>query len=68
LCKRLRAQFPRIKIIAGRWGLRGNVEANQQQLRDAGADLAVTTLLETRNQLESWFSILAHEEKRAAAS
>jgi hypothetical protein len=67
LCKRLRAQFPRIKIIVGRWGLRGNVEANQQQLRDAGADLAATTLVETRNQLESWYSILAHEEKRAAA-
>jgi predicted PurR-regulated permease PerM len=67
LCKRLRAQFPRIKIIVGRWGLCGNVEANQQQLRDAGADLAATTLVETRNQLDSWYAILAHEEKRAAA-
>ena len=26
LCKRLRAQFPRLKIIVGRWGLRGSTK------------------------------------------
>jgi predicted PurR-regulated permease PerM len=59
LCKRFRAQSPRIKIIVGRWGLRGNVAANQEELREAGADMAATTLLETRSQLETWHSILA---------
>jgi hypothetical protein len=68
LCKRLRARFPRIKIIVGRWGLRGNVESNQEQLQEAGADLMGTTILETRRQLESWNATLAHEERRAVAS
>src|SRR5579863_525687 len=58
LCKRLRSHFPRLKILVGRWGLRGNVESNQQQLQEAGADLVATTLLETRNQMESLYSIL----------
>jgi hypothetical protein len=68
LCKRLRAQSPQIKIIVGRWGLRNNVPANQEELRAAGADMAATTLLETRSQLETWHSILAQSQTRAAAS
>lgn len=67
LCKRLRAQFPQMKIIVGRWGLRTNVEAHEEQLREAGADLVATTLLETQHQLENWYSILAHDERRATA-
>jgi predicted PurR-regulated permease PerM len=59
LCKKLRARFPNVKIVVGRWGLTGNVEANREQLRDAGADLTATTILETRSQLTSLLSILA---------
>jgi hypothetical protein len=62
LCKRLRARFPKIKIIAGRWGLKGNLETNQHQLQEAGADAMVTTLLETRSQLSSLMPVLAHEK------
>ena len=59
LCKKLRARFPKVKIVVGRWGLTGNVEENREQLQDAGADLTATTILETRSQLTSLLSILA---------
>ncbi|MGO8750526.1 MAG: AI-2E family transporter [Thermoguttaceae bacterium] len=59
LCKKLRARFPEVKIVVGRWGLTGNVDANREQLQDVGADLTATTLLETRSQLTSLLSILA---------
>jgi predicted PurR-regulated permease PerM len=61
LCKKLRARFPEVKIIVGRWGLTGGVEANREQLLDAGADLTATTLLETRSQLNSLLPILTQE-------
>jgi hypothetical protein len=64
LCKRLRARFPTIKILVGRWGLKGNLETNRQQLQEAGADLTATTLLETRSQLTSLLPVLAHEQSR----
>ena len=62
LCKKLRARFPQVKIVVGRWGLTVNVEANSEQLQDAGADLTATTLLETRSQLNSLLSILTQEQ------
>ena len=52
LCKRLRARLPEARIVVGRWGLKGNVEENQEQLREAGADQVETTLLETRTHLQ----------------
>jgi predicted PurR-regulated permease PerM len=66
LCKRLRAQLPRAKIVVGRWGLKGDVEQNQQQLQDAGADQVETTLAETRLHLDSWLPVLMFEEAKAA--
>lgn len=67
LCKKLRARFPKVKIVVGRWGLTSNVEANREQLQDAGADLTATTILETRNQLTSLLSILAIGQAKALA-
>jgi hypothetical protein len=61
LCKKLRVRFPEVKIIVGRWGLTGGVEANREQLQDAGADLTATTMLETRSQLNSLLPILTQE-------
>jgi predicted PurR-regulated permease PerM len=61
LCKRLRARFPKMKIVVGRWGLKGKVEENQEQLRSAGADQVETTLLETRNHLVAWFPVLSQQ-------
>src|SRR5206468_9552756 len=54
LCKRLRTRLPKTKIIVGRWGLKENLEANREQLTEAGADHVETTLLETQNQLSAW--------------
>ncbi len=34
----------------------------------AGADLTTTTLLDTRNQLDGWFPVLAQEQHQRAAS
>lgn len=62
LCKRLRARFPKIKIVVGRWGLKGNLEANREQLQEAGADVMAASLLETRSQLRSFMPILVHEQ------
>jgi predicted PurR-regulated permease PerM len=67
LCKKLRARFPKVKIVVGRWGLTGNVEANREQLQDAGADLTATTMLETRSQLSSLLPILTQEQGRPLA-
>jgi predicted PurR-regulated permease PerM len=68
LCKKLRARFPEVKIIVGRWGLTGGVEANRDRFQEAGADLTATTMLETRNQLNSLLPILTQEQGKPPAS
>jgi hypothetical protein len=50
LCKRLRASFPEVKILLGRWGSAEDREAQQELLRAAGIDEIATTLLESRTQ------------------
>jgi hypothetical protein len=51
LCKRLRALFPRIKIIVGRWSGPGTLDDGQNSLLAAGADQVGSSLLQTRDQL-----------------
>jgi predicted PurR-regulated permease PerM len=51
LCLRLRARFPDLKIVVGRWGGTGNGEESRDLLRAAGADYVETTLHETCTQL-----------------
>ena len=51
LCKRLRAQFADVKILAGCWGVREDVKQAIDSLKSAGADLASADLLETRDLL-----------------
>ncbi len=67
LCKKLRARFPKVKIIVGRWGLTGGVEANREQFQDAGADLTATTMLETRSQLNNLLPILTQAQENPIA-
>ena len=67
LCKKLRARFPKVKIIVGRWGLTGSVEANREQFQDAGADLTATTMLETRSQLNNLLPILTQAQENPIA-
>jgi predicted PurR-regulated permease PerM/CheY-like chemotaxis protein len=68
LCKRLRARSPNVKIMVGRWGLKGDdAKQNEAQLREAGADAVTTTLLETRDQLNALFPNLANEPATSSA-
>jgi hypothetical protein len=51
LCKRLRARYPALKILVGRWGAGEEIEEDRPPLLAAGADAVGTTLLESRKQL-----------------
>jgi predicted PurR-regulated permease PerM len=59
LCKRLRARFPHLKIVIGRWGL-GSEDSNSVAL--AGADRVGTTLIETRDQIIRLSQISLHPD------
>jgi hypothetical protein len=51
LCMRLRARFHELKIVVGRWGLKGNLDKNRDQVLAAGADHFAIALSETRKQV-----------------
>src|SRR5262249_51570013 len=51
LCKRLRAGFPKLKIVVGCWGWEGDREKIEQRLKAAGADQVATSLVEARARL-----------------
>lgn len=57
--RRLRAAFPEVRIIVGRWAAVGPDGA--AELTAAGADAVTTTLLETRSQLCRLFSVAEPE-------
>ncbi len=60
LCKRLRAQFPTLKIIVGRWG--GDEDAaSDEQLKSAGADEVVESFAAARGLLSGWRAVFAAE-------
>jgi hypothetical protein len=65
LCKRLRARFPEIKIVVGRWGLRAGLEENKAKLQAAGADHVEDSLLSTRQHFRAWLPALAEESAPA---
>lgn len=67
LCIRLRARFPQLKIVVGRWGLKGNVEKNSERLLSAGADKFGTSLAETRDQILSLLPQLPQAQPPAPA-
>jgi predicted PurR-regulated permease PerM len=51
LVKRLRAALPEVRLLVGRWAPPGLADESTQLLRDTGADLVASTLLETRTYL-----------------
>ncbi len=63
LCKRLRARFPEIKLVVGRWGLKRGLHANRERLRQAGVHFVAATLADTRNQLRSLLPSLAWQQR-----
>ena len=52
LCKRLRARFPELKILVGRWGGETSSDAVNHLVQASGADHIGTTLVETREQIQ----------------
>ncbi len=62
LCKRLRARFPELKIVVGRWGLKSRVEENQEALKEAGADSMETSLLGTVRALQAFQPMLTQQQ------
>ena len=57
LSKRLRARFPELRIIVGRWGLREEDGTARRHLEAAGASYVGTTLVETREHLQTVYGL-----------
>lgn len=57
LSKRLRARFPDLRIIVGRWGLSEQDGAGRRHLEAAGASHVGTTLVETREHLQTLYGL-----------
>jgi len=53
LVMRLHAALPDLRIVVGRWSPPALADESTHALRDAGATLVATTLVETRDYLES---------------
>jgi hypothetical protein len=51
LVKRLRAALPEVRILVGRWGPPALADESTQVLRETGANVVASTLLETRTYL-----------------
>jgi hypothetical protein len=58
LCKRVRLQFPNIKILIGRWGNDSNGSTDNLLL--AGADKVGKTMIESREQVAQISQIISH--------
>jgi predicted PurR-regulated permease PerM len=53
LCKRLRARFPELRIIVGRWGIGEQARTARRHLEAAGATYVGVSLVETRGHLQT---------------
>jgi len=51
LVKRLRAALPEVRVLVGRWAPPALADESTQVLRDSGANLVASTLVETRTYL-----------------
>jgi hypothetical protein len=51
LVKRLRAALPEVRVLVGRWAPSELADESTQVLRDTGANLVASTLVETRTYL-----------------
>ena len=63
LCKRIRARFPEVKILVGRWGPYGDLEQSRAALGSTGADRIAGTLLDARDQLLPLISLEPSEDR-----
>ncbi len=68
LCKRLRARFPELKIVIGRWGFTEDSEANRALLLSVGVDEVGVTLRESRNQVMQLSELSPSPDPEAATT
>jgi len=66
LCKRLRSQFPELKIAVGRWGQKEKTDRLHERLRQAGADMVGTSLAESRAQVVPLIQVAATTQRALA--
>ncbi len=62
LCKRLRGQFPGLKIVVGCWGWEGERDKITQRLSSAGADQVALSLLDARTQIMPLVQSIRHAD------
>jgi hypothetical protein len=68
LCERLRARYPDVKILIGRWGALGARDENWDALLSAGADHASGSLLEARDHLTRLAALIDRASATSAAA
>jgi predicted PurR-regulated permease PerM len=61
LCGKLRARFPKMRIIVGLWGATEQLTETTARLREGGADEVVTTLADAVVQFSKHASVLEQE-------
>jgi predicted PurR-regulated permease PerM len=67
LCKRIRARYPEVEILVGRWGVSGNLENARATLTSAGADRIASTLVDARDQISQLVQLEPTETSLASA-
>jgi len=65
LCKRLRANFPDLRLVVCWWGSKADGLRDPGGLKKAGADSVTATLGETRQRISSLLPVLAANQKDA---
>lgn len=63
LCKRVKARFPDLKLLVGRWGQAEDLEEAKTELTSVGADTIHTSLEAAATQLNSWLSVFESQQK-----
>jgi hypothetical protein len=64
--KRLRARFPDVRIVVGRWGCKDQLEEDSGPVLAAGADRVATTLAASREQVEELLPLTPQRLARSA--
>ena len=59
LCKRIRANFPALRLIVCWWGSKAGAQLDPGGLKKAGADSVTATLAEARQRISSLLPVLA---------
>ena len=56
ICKQIRGRFPKIKLVAGVWGFKGDTEKAKARFERSQPDRLVTGLAQALEQIEELVS------------